>query len=69
MKQFDCKIHLIQEALGTCPGDREIFENYVASKAPDAATMEEEIAAYGVDAVSEKGKTKREKVQREIKWK
>ena len=57
MKQFDVKIHTIQEVLGTCPGDKEIFESFIASKAPDAATMEEEIAAYGADAVAEKGKT------------
>lgn len=57
MKVFDCKIHLIQEALGTCPGDKEIYESFIASKAPDSASLEEEIAAFGADAVAEKGKT------------
>ena len=44
MKLFNVKIRLIQESLGTNPGDKEIYESFVASKAPDAATMEEEIA-------------------------
>ena len=57
MKVFDVKIHLIQEALGTCPGDKEIYESFIASKSPNAASMEEEIAAYGVDEVAQKGKT------------
>lgn len=43
--------------LGTMPGDPDIYRTYVASKAPDAATMEEEIANSSVDDVVEKGIT------------
>ena len=57
MKLFNVKIRLIQESLGTNPGDKEIYESFVASKAPDAATMEEEIANDGADAVAETGMT------------
>ena len=57
MKLFEVKIRLLQESLGTNPGDKEIYESFVASKAPDSASMEEEIAAYGVDTVAEKGMT------------
>ena len=57
MKKFDVKLRLLQESLGTNPGDKEIYESFVASKAPDAATMEEEIAAFGADSVAEKGMT------------
>lgn len=57
MKVFNVKIRLIQEVLGTNPGDKEVYDKYIASLAPDAASIEEEIAAFGVDSVAEKGKT------------
>lgn len=57
MKKHDVVIELLEEALGTCPGDKEVYETFVASKSPDAATMEEEVAAFGADIVAEKGKT------------
>ena len=57
MKLFEVKTHLLQESLGTNPGDKEIYESFVASKAPTAASMEEEVAAFGADVVAEKGMT------------
>ena len=51
------RIKLTHEALGTCPGDQEVYANFIASKAPDAADMAEEIAAFGADTVAEKGMT------------
>ena len=57
MLLINCKLHLIEEALGTCPGDKEIFETFIASKSPTAASREEEISAYGVEPVIEKGMT------------
>lgn len=57
MKVFDVKLKTIQEVLGTNPGDKEVYDSFIASKAPTAASIEEEIAAYGVDSVAEKGKT------------
>ena len=57
MKALDCRIRTIQETLGTCPGDKDIYESFIASKAPEAADITEEISAYGVDVVAEKGKT------------
>ncbi len=51
------RITLTEAILGTCPNNREIAAEFVASKAPDAAKMEEEIGRLGVDAVVEKGKT------------
>lgn len=57
MLLVNIKLHLIEEALGTCPGDKEIFESFIASKAPDSASLEEEISAYGADVVAQKGMT------------
>ncbi|MCC8156327.1 MAG: hypothetical protein LIO54_03505 [Oscillospiraceae bacterium] len=47
----------IEPLLGTEPGDPDIYRSYIGKKAPDAATMEEEIADLGVNAVAEKGIT------------
>ena len=57
MEVMRVKFTFIDEVLGTKPGDPEIHENYIASKAPDAATMAEEIENFGIEAVTEKGKT------------
>ena len=51
------KLTTIDEMLGSQPNDKEIHRTYIASKAPDATTLEEEVAAVGVDAVDEKGTT------------
>lgn len=51
------KITFTEPILGTWPANKEIATEYIASNAPDAATLEEEIANLGVDAVVEKGKT------------
>ena len=51
------KLTTIDEMLGSQPNDKEIHRTYIASKSPDVATLEEEVAAVGVDAVDEKGTT------------
>lgn len=43
--------------LGTAPNDEDVYKNFIASKAPDATPIEDEIAAVGVDEVAEKGMT------------
>lgn len=43
--------------LGTASSNPEIHEEYIASKAPDAPTREEEVAALGAEEVFEKGMT------------
>lgn len=57
MKTMKVRITLIDEILGTAPNDQEIYGSFIASKSPDAATREEEIASVGVDEVIEKGMT------------
>lgn len=57
MKTIEVTIELMEEMLGTANADAKIHEDYIASKAPDAASREEEVEALGVEAVVEKGKT------------
>ena len=51
------KIVFLEKALGTAPNDQEVYTNYIASKAPDAQGIEEEINAIGIDGVAEQGMT------------
>lgn len=55
----DIKIRLTftEPILGTQPADPEIHSHYIASKAPDAASKAEEIAAMGAAEVEERGMT------------
>lgn len=57
MKEMKVRITFTEPVLGTKPSDPEIHSHFVASKAPDAKTMAEEVAALGAEAVEEKGKT------------
>lgn len=55
--EMKIKVTLIEETLGMMPNNKEIHETYIASKAPDAATISEEVAAVGVEEVVEKTMT------------
>ena len=57
MKTLKVRVTLIDEILGTAPNDQEIYGNFIASKSPDAATREEEVASVGIEEVIEKGMT------------
>lgn len=57
MKEIKIKITLTEEMLGMTPTDPEIYDEFIASNAPDAPTREEEIEAHGVEAVQRKGMT------------
>ena len=48
MKQIRVRLTFISEILGTQPGNQAIHSTYVASKAPDAEKMADEVA--GKDA-------------------
>ena len=56
MKQ-KVRITFTEGVLGTCATNKEIYTEFIASKAPDAKTTEEEVEALGVDEVAEKGMT------------
>ena len=57
MKTMRVKLTTIAPMLGTAAADPDIHGTYIASNAPDALSMEEEIAAVGVEEVIEKGMT------------
>lgn len=51
------RITLTEEMLGTASARKDIHAEYIASKAPDAPSMEEEVAALGVEEVTENAMT------------
>ena len=57
MKEIRVRVTTIEEMLGTASADKNIHAEYIASKAPDARTMEEEVEAIGADEVFEKAMT------------
>lgn len=57
MKKIKVKLTLLEGMLGTSPANEEVYRDFIGTKSPDAATVEDEVAALGVDAVAEKGRT------------
>lgn len=57
MKELKVRITFKEEVLGTANSDKDIHEEYIASKAPDAPSKKEEIEALGVEEVILKGMT------------
>ena len=57
MKTMRVRLDFIDEILGTSAADPLIHRNYIASKAPDAQSIEQEVAAIGVDDAEEKAMT------------
>lgn len=57
MKEIKVKLTFIEPILGTSPANDEVYREFIGSKAPDAASVEDEVAALGADAVAEKGMT------------
>ncbi len=51
------RITFTEDVLGMANSDPEIHEKFIASKAPDAPSREEEVAAVGAEEVVEKTKT------------
>ena len=57
MKKLKVRLTFFEPVLGTSPANDEIYREFIGSKAPDAASVEEEVDALGADAVVEKGMT------------
>lgn len=57
MKKLTAKLTTFEPILGTSPNNADIYREFIASKAPDASTVEDEVAAVGADSVAEKGTT------------
>ena len=51
------RLTLTEGLLGTSPADPEIHSKYIASNAPDAMSLKEEVAAVGAAEVEEKSMT------------
>lgn len=57
MTSIYARLTFTNELLGTASGDPEIHREFIASKAPDAKSLEEEVASVGVDEVVDKKST------------
>ena len=57
MRHIKIRARLTEGMLGTSPANEDIYRDFIGSKAPDAATVDDEVAALGADAVVEKGMT------------
>lgn len=59
MKETTMKVRItmLEDILGTLPGDPEVYKNYIASKAPDGISVEDEIELIGEEGVYNKGMT------------
>ncbi len=57
MKEIKVRLTFTEGLLGTSPANEDVYRDFIGSKAPDAATVEDEVAALGTDAVVEKGMT------------
>ena len=55
MTTLKVKLTFVEPILGTSPANEDIYREFIASKAEDAATIEDEVAALGAEAVAEKG--------------
>lgn len=56
-KIITVNLTLTEEMLGTGNANPDIHEEFIASKAPDAPSIREEVEAIGAEAVEEKQKT------------
>ena len=57
MNTLKIRITFEEELLGTASNNPEIHSEFIASKAPDAQSIEEEVAAVGTEEVVEKSMT------------
>lgn len=57
MKKIHVKLTFTHAILGTAPNNEDIYRDFIGSKAPDAASVEDEIAAIGASEYAEKGMT------------
>lgn len=57
IEELQIKVTFIEMILGTSSGNAELHKTYIASKAPDAKTKEEEVAEHGVEEVEKKEMT------------
>lgn len=57
MTKMRVRLTFLDEVLGTASANPDIHREFIASKAPDAPSTEDEVAALGADSVADKGMT------------
>lgn len=57
MKEIKVRVTFIEDLLGTATNNKEVYREYIASKGPDPTSIEDEVAAVGVDEYAEKTTT------------
>lgn len=57
MKELKVRLTFTEAILGTSPSNEDIYRDFIGKKSPDASTVEDEVAAIGVDAFVDKGMT------------
>lgn len=57
METLKVRLTFTEELLGTASANPELHKEFIASKAPDAKTIEDEVAAIGVENAVEKAMT------------
>lgn len=57
MESIKLRITFQEKILGTSPANEDVYRDFIASKAPDAKGIEDEIEALGVEGAAEKGMT------------
>lgn len=69
-RKYHVRITFKDEILGTASSDPDVHERFIASKAPDAPTREEEVESLGVEEVTRQGMTifSRNKAGEPILW-
>lgn len=45
MKEIKVKLTFTEPILGTSPTDENVYRNFIGSNAPDASTVEDEVAS------------------------
>ena len=57
MEKVHVRLTFTEDVLGTANADKNVHSEFIASKAPDAPSREEEVAALGADEVEHKEMT------------
>lgn len=57
MEQMKIRITFTEPVLGTLPSEKDIYDKFIASKAPTAEQKSEEVDGFEVPEVDSKGKT------------
>lgn len=57
MEKVHVRLTFTEDVLGTANADKKVHSEFIASKAPDAPSREQEVAALGIDEVERKEMT------------